>query len=435
MSNLAQLLQQQLSTFETPKPLKLMAFSNLPGLTYSKNPSVAPVGSKVEAPKQRTASEVSKMASSTVTNNTVPTTKAPTKLGKAYGKSLSLANTAGGQAATMGLGLVNSALENKNMEYTGNAAETINAVSGAAEKLSSKINPLGSGIVSLGKSLGQKIGGQNAAGAGTAVVNTVSQGLGYLGPIGWAAGAVLNLVNGIGGKRVKDFNDLSGQFSSDFTGSQSFVSSTHDKYAGKKFGLFDIGEAKKGNRAVDKALNAQDRILNAQEYNNKRINNGIGDAYFSMNQSKYYPGNQQIMLSKKGSKFHELEAMRSILESSKVKSFKSGGKIEKENIIPTGALHKNLHHIEEANPELEGKITKKGIPVGTYEDGGEFSQNAEIESGEIIYSLDVTKQIEEYWQNYKESGDDNIAIECGKYLVDQIFNNTRDDDKVIKKTE
>lgn len=124
-----------------------------------------------------------------------------------------------------------------------------------------------------------------------------------------------------------------------------------------------------------------------------------------------------------------------LLQIFNVQSFKSGGKIEKENIIPTGALHKNLHHIEEANPELEGKITKKGIPVGTYEDGGEFSQNAEIESGEIIYSLDVTKQIEEYWQNYKESGDDNIAIECGRYLVDQIFNNTRDDDKVIKKTE
>ena len=58
-----------------------------------------------------------------------------------------------------------------------------------------------------------------------------------------------------------------------------------------------------------------------------------------------------------------------------------------------------------------------------------------MESAEWTLSLDVTKQIEEYWQNYKESGDDNIAIECGKYLVDQIFNNTRDYDKVIKKTE
>lgn len=115
-----------------------------------------------------------------------------------------------------------------------------------------------------------------------------------------------------------------------------------------------------------------------------------------------------------------------------VQSFKSGGKIEKENIIPTGALHKNLHHIDDIGID----ITKKGIPVVTMDEGGEFKEQiAEVEAAEWTLSLDVTKQIEEYWQNYKESGDDNIAIECGKYLVDQIFNNTRDDDKVIKKTE
>lgn len=118
------------------------------------------------------------------------------------------------------------------------------------------------------------------------------------------------------------------------------------------------------------------------------------------------------------------------------KQFKSGGKIEKENIIPTGAMHKNLHHIEDVNPDLEGKITSKGIPVVTMDEGGEIkSQQAEIESNEWTLSLSVTQQIEEYWNNYKESKDDNIAIECGKYLVDQIFNNTRDDGKVIKKTE
>lgn len=191
---------------------------------------------------------------------------------------------------------------------------------------------------------------------------------------------------------------------------------------------------KKLNNQIRSAQNDFNTVADIIDYNKIRLNNNIGQDLQSAILSKYQ-GNQQIMLSKKGSKFPELDAVRVILESSKVKSFKSGGKIEKENIIPTGALHKNLHHIEEANPELEGKITKKGIPVGTYEDRGEFSQNAEIESGEIIYSLDVTKQIEEYWQNYKESGDDDIAIECGKYLVYQIFNNTRDDDKVIKKTE
>ena len=118
-----------------------------------------------------------------------------------------------------------------------------------------------------------------------------------------------------------------------------------------------------------------------------------------------------------------------------VQSFKSGGKIEKENIIPTGALHKNLHHIEEANPELEGKITKKGIPVGTYDDNGEFQQTCEVESGELIIDLKHTKYIEDLHDEYKRTEDDNIAIDCGKFIVSQIFSNTKDDDKVIKKTE
>lgn len=188
---------------------------------------------------------------------------------------------------------------------------------------------------------------------------------------------------------------------------------------------------KKLNSQIRAAQNDFNTAADIIDYNKLRLNNNIGQDLQSAILSKYQ-GNQQIMLSKKGSKFPELDAVRSILESSKVKSFKSGGKIEKENIIPTGALHKNLHHIDDIGID----ITKKGIPVVTMDEGGEFKEQvAEVEAAEWTLSLDVTQQIEEYWQNYKESGDDNIAIECGRYLVDQIFNNTRDDDKVIKKTE
>lgn len=184
------------------------------------------------------------------------------------------------------------------------------------------------------------------------------------------------------------------------------------------------------NKQIRSAQHDFTLAADAIDYNKLRLNNNID--LQSAILSKYYQGNQRIMLSKKGSKFPELDAVREILESSKVKSFKSGGKVEKENIIPTGALHKNLHHIDDIGID----ITKKGIPVVTMDEGGEFKEQvAEVESAEWTLSLDVTKQIEEYWQNYKESGDDNIAIECGKYLVDQIFNNTIDDDKVIKKTE
>lgn len=190
-------------------------------------------------------------------------------------------------------------------------------------------------------------------------------------------------------------------------------------------------QAKKLNKQIRAAQADFNKADNLIDYNKLRLNNNIGQDLQSAMLSKYQ-GNQKIMLSKKGSKFPELDAVRAILESSKVKSFKSGGKIEKENIIPTGALHKNLHHIEDIGID----ITKKGIPVVTMDEGGEFKEQiAEVEAAEWTLSLDVTKQIEEYWNNYKESGDDNIAIECGKYLVDQMFNNTRDDDKVIKKTE
>jgi rRNA-processing protein FCF1 len=45
--------------------------------------------------------------------------------------------------------------------------------------------------------------------------------------------------------------------------------------------------------------------------------------------------------------------------------FKDGGAV-----IPSGALHKNKHHLEEIDESLNKNITSKGIPVITIEDGG-----------------------------------------------------------------
>ena len=349
-------------------------------------------------------------------------------------KSKSLGASTGGSIASTALGAFNSIAGIKNIENTGKTANVLGGVEKMAANISSKINPLGSSIASAGKTAGYLIGGKKdrVEGAGSKITGMVSQGLSYLGPIGIAAGAALNMINGIGGKRVDSFTDLSKEFSSDFSGSSINVSNTHDKYSNKKAGLFDFGFAKKGNAAVDKAVGQQMAILDTQDENKKRLNNNISQDIQNVVLNKYQGNNHNIMLSKQGLKFPELDAVREILESSKVKTFKSGGKIEKENIIPTGALHKNLHNIDDIGID----ITKKGIPVVTMDEGGEFKEQiAEVEAAEWTLSLDVTKQIEEYWNNYKESGDDNIAIECGKYLVDQIFNNTRDDDKVIKKTE
>jgi hypothetical protein len=83
-----------------------------------------------------------------------------------------------------------------------------------------------------------------------------------------------------------------------------------------------------------------------------------------------------------------------------IPEFKDGGKTKdsdipeieetsQKNVIPEGALHKNKHHMEHA----EG-LTKKGIPV--IDDNGE--QQAEIEHSEIIFTLEVTKKLEEYYK-------------------------------------
>ena len=93
-----------------------------------------------------------------------------------------------------------------------------------------------------------------------------------------------------------------------------------------------------------------------------------------------------------------------------------------KNVIPEGALHKNKHHIEHA----EG-LTKKGIPV--IDDDGE--QQAEIEHSEIIFTLEVTKKLEEYYEIFysEESSTkekEQAAIDAGKLLVFQILKNTED---------
>lgn len=115
------------------------------------------------------------------------------------------------------------------------------------------------------------------------------------------------------------------------------------------------------------------------------------------------------------------------------KKFKHGGSVgdsdipeteetTQKNVIPEGALHKNKHHMEHA----EG-LTKKGIPV-VDEDG---EQQAEIEHSEIIFTLEVTKKLEEYYEIFYSEESTNkekeqAALDAGKLLVYQILENTED---------
>lgn len=118
--------------------------------------------------------------------------------------------------------------------------------------------------------------------------------------------------------------------------------------------------------------------------------------------------------------------------------FKDGGKIKEtlkteettqKNVIPEGALHKNKHHMENA----EG-LTKKGIPVVDNDN----EQQAEVEKEELILNFENTQYIEERYHKYfsddlTQKEKDELAMEVGDLLVDQILNNTDDRADLIAK--
>ena len=116
--------------------------------------------------------------------------------------------------------------------------------------------------------------------------------------------------------------------------------------------------------------------------------------------------------------------IKDYLETGELKpqQFKNGGEL---NIIPEGALHKNLHHME--NDE---NITKKGIPVVSEDENGKIVQNAEIERSEIVLRLSLTQKLEKMLKQYNsdisQKEKDDIATKAGQILVDELLNKTID---------
>lgn len=168
--------------------------------------------------------------------------------------------------------------------------------------------------------------------------------------------------------------------------------------------------------------------------------NSLGELYQIQNLNKYQGHFPSLLLGKNGGTIPELDAARSILgvtSKKDISKYQLGGKIidPSKNIIPDGALHKNRNHLSEHNDELKDQITEKGIPVVSENADGTITQHAEVEVGEVIFNLANTKIIEDYWQQYKETGDDSVAIECGKFLTKELLRNTVDKAGIKKEIE
>lgn len=117
---------------------------------------------------------------------------------------------------------------------------------------------------------------------------------------------------------------------------------------------------------------------------------------------------------------------------------------EQENVLPTGALHKNKHE------DFDLPVTAKGIPVISVEDDSaetiqdlqaqseSVEQHAEVEKEEVIFNKELTDYIEEsrkLWRESTKAKKNEICLEVGKRIVKELLFNTKDESGLIDKME
>lgn len=297
----------------------------------------------------------------------------------------------------------------------------------------------------------------------------------------------LGLINSLGSKRTKDFSlnkDTIEKVGGDYAGAVNTMEEAVSK-AGKKVGLFSstsrfnklIGKAQTfTNQTTGIANTYQDQLANKSQLAYTRYLqdiNGSPQQYIQrvkhgailqrINLRKHRKGGQlkdkidieikqeqwqpiinleypEISKLKEGGQLEKSKEWTPII-SLDIQKLEEGGKTDKpkqepekveetnqKNVIPEGALHAHKHHMENAED-----LTKKGIPV--VDNNGE--QQAEIERNEIIFSLEVTKQLEDLHKRYQgytntQKEKDELAIEAGKLLVYEILHNTEDRTGLIK---
>lgn len=298
---------------------------------------------------------------------------------------------------------------------------------------------LGSGMIDLGKGIGGKAGkGLQTAGSSIAVINLADS----ITKAAFGGGSEtdkknffgkipgMTLAAGLFGGRAKKFHDYTSGISDIIdSGMQSIFQNARNRSGS----LFNQDRA---NRAIDRAEMLQNKLYAAKTETEMAKNNQAGQLYAiqnMQNQAGYSPNLLSATVAKNGTKLPTVEECRRILVT-RTQQFKEGGKLS-PNVIPSGALHKDLNHLVDVNSDLNGQITKKGIPVISIEYGGDINQHAEIEREEITFSKPVTEQLEEFYKDYDKNENEETAIECGKFLVDQILKNTIDKAGLIKKVD
>lgn len=389
-------------------------------------------------------------------------------IGKAFG-------TNGWSAAGQGIDMLDNMLFSGQKANDSGLTQGIDSAYNSISNAAMKINPMVGGIMKIG---GFVANGLQAIGGGTDQITTTDK------IFDSTPGTILTLgLNGFLGKRTQKFSaDKStiAQVGGSYGGSVDNINKAVEK-SNKKYGLFSSGARRRADEFISKTRKQQNTMADIAEdaldmssiatnmsninhlVYNTQLNGGFDQRYLRAAKTGGKISRiKKINFNKKGGTLnsvinletHTIDFVPEIIDfvPEITNSFKSGGKIEEEfipeiieipqfkeggkaesnikieetsqkNLIPEGALHARKHHMEN-----DGNITKKGIPV--VDNDGE--QQAEIELNEIIFTLEVTQKLEELRDKYKETNDDQYAIDAGKLLVEQILFNTDDRTGLIK---
>lgn len=274
-------------------------------------------------------------------------------------------------------------------------------------------------------------------------LSTFDKGLGvakqvtrFIPGAGWAASAALeglDLINKYAGKTSKkqgtaDMGIIYGYGMADINESANTKYTFSDTIRGW-FGKSKREKANEKTKAYDrmnllKSVPGYDHQINLlaaintspliQQKNQQQLLGGIGT---------------RMLAAKKGTKIPPAKLRNIVNKISYTPKLKQGGAV---NVIPEGAFHSRKNNLPD---EIAKHVTHKGIPVVTEEEGGRLQQHAEIERNEIIFHKEATEKIENWLEAYNnaetQKEKDLIAIECGKYIANEILVNTQDNTGLI----
>lgn len=315
------------------------------------------------------------------------------------------------------------------------AGTDLSKLSGAKAGLQAGLQSIG-GLAGAGNILNTALGftkmGRQAdvKNVGDKILNTAGMLAPMLigGPIGWGVGTAA-LINNLAGKtakkqRLTEFEDTGSAYTGDYV----------SNLAGKKVSLLGRLFNKKNRRVkgINKTTNifenilASGRMVGQQSAQELLAAQNSTQNIFEKNQQQLQGGftDEQLRLlaAKKGAKLYQIKNIVSSAKKSVV-AFQQGGKF---NVIADGQLHSRKH-----NMEIDG-ITNKGVPVVTFEEGGEVQQHAEVEREELIFHKGLTDKIEDLYKRYKV-GDKTAAIQAGRILTYEILENTEDNSGIMER--